>query len=85
MKRPTAERDTALIVLLLDTGIRSGEAGRLNIKDVDLDTGEIFIVPYGSSQRKTKSRVISLGKVTRRLLWRYLSTRPEASQPYASC
>jgi len=80
MKRPTAERDTALIVLLLDTGIRSGEAGRLNVKDVNLETGEIFVVPYGSSQRKTKSRVIPLGKATRRVLWRYLSTRPEAEQ-----
>jgi len=80
MKRPTAERDTALIVLLLDTGVRSGEAGRLNIKDVNLETGEIFVVPYGSSVRKTKSRVIPLGKAARRVLWRYLSTRPDAGQ-----
>lgn len=80
MKRPTAERDTALIVLMLDTGIRSGEAGRLNVKDVNLDTGEIYITPYGSSQRKTKSRSIPIGKSTRRLLWRYLSTQQEQSQ-----
>jgi site-specific recombinase XerD len=80
MKRPTAEKDTALIVLFLDTGIRSGEIGRLNIKDVDLESGEIFVVLYGSSQRKTRSRVIPLGKATRRVLCRYLSTRPEASQ-----
>jgi integrase/recombinase XerD len=78
MKRPTAERDTALIVLLLDTGIRAGEASRLNIKDVNLETGEVYIAPYGSSQRKTKSRIIPIGKVTRRVLWRYLSTRPGA-------
>ena len=80
MKRQTAERDTALIVLLLDTGISSGEIGRLNIKDVDLESGEIFVVPYGSSQRKTKSHVIPLGKATRRVLSRYLTTRPEACQ-----
>lgn len=80
MKRPTAERDTALIVLMLDTGIRSGEAGRLNIEDVDLDTGEIYITPYGSSQRKTKSRVIPIGKATRRILWRYLNARVDANQ-----
>jgi integrase/recombinase XerD len=78
MKRPTAKRDTALIVLLLDTGIRAGEASRLNIKDVNLETGEIYIAPYGSSQRKTKSRIIPIGKVTRQMLWRFLSTRPEA-------
>jgi integrase/recombinase XerD len=83
MKRPTAERDTALIVLLLDTGIRAGEASRLDVKDVDLEAGEIFIAPYGNSKRKTKSRVIPLGKVTRRALWRYISTRPgvEANEP----
>jgi integrase/recombinase XerD len=80
MKRPIGERDKALIILLLDTGIRSGEASRLDIKDVDLNTGEIFIVPYGSSIRKTKSRVIPIGKATRHIVWRYLSTRPEASQ-----
>jgi integrase/recombinase XerD len=79
MKRPTAERDTALIILLLDTGIRSGEAGRLNIRDVNLDVGEIYIVPYGNSQRKTKSRVIPIGKATRRALWRYLSQLEETS------
>ena len=81
MKRPTAERDTALIILLLDTGIRSGEAGRLNIKDVDLDTGEIYIAPYGSSQRKTKSRALPIGKVARKSLWRYLTTRPDDTRP----
>ena len=80
MKRPTAERDTALIVLMLDTGIRSGEAGRLNVKDANLETGELYITPYGSSQRKTKSRVIPIGKAARRVLWRYLATRLETDQ-----
>ncbi len=80
MKRPTQNGIQRLIVLLLDTGIRAGEAGRLNIKDVNLETGEIYIAPYGSSQRKTKSRVIPIGKSSRRVLWRYLSTRPEADQ-----
>jgi integrase/recombinase XerD len=80
MKRTTAERDTALIILLLDTGIRAGEAGRLNIKDIDLESGETYIEPYGSSRRKTKSRVIPLGKSSRRAMWRYLSTRNDASQ-----
>lgn len=79
MSRPTAERDTALIVLLLDTGIRSGEASRLRIKDVDLVEGEIFILPYGSSRRKTKSRIIPLGRTTSRYLKQYLSTRPNAT------
>ncbi len=77
MKRPSAERDSLLILLLLDTGIRSGEASRLNIRDIDLDTGEIFVSPFGSSQRKTKSRVIPIGKAVKRSLWRYLRTRED--------
>jgi integrase/recombinase XerD len=76
MKRPTAERDTALIVLLLDTGIRAGEAGRLNINDLDLEAGEIIVAPFGNSRRKTKSRAIPIGKSCRKALWRYLVTRP---------
>lgn len=75
MKRSTSDRDIALIILLLDTGIRSGEACRLNIKDLDLENGEVLITPYGSSQRKTKSRVLPIGKATRRALWRYLASR----------
>ena len=57
MKRPTAERDTALIVLMLDTGISSGEASRLNIKDIDFHAGEIII--YLMAVHRGKQRVVS--------------------------
>jgi len=80
MKRATGDRDTAFIILLLDTGLRCGEACRLNVKDVDLENGEVFITPFGNSRRKTKSRVVPIGKSTRRILWRYLSIRPDASK-----
>jgi integrase/recombinase XerD len=83
MKRSTAKRDIALIILLLDTGIRAGECCRLDIGDVYLDAGEITIVPFGSSRRKTKSRILPIGKATRRVLWRYLTERnePSADEP----
>jgi integrase/recombinase XerD len=80
MKRTTSERDIALIIFLLDTGVRSGEACRLNIKDLDLEKGEVFIAPYGSSKRKTKSRVLPIGKATRRVIWRYLASRSETDE-----
>lgn len=80
MKRTTSERDIALIIFLLDTGVRSGEACRLNIMDLDLEKGEVFIAPYGSSKRKTKSRVLPIGKTTRRVIWRYLALRSETDE-----
>ncbi len=75
MKRRTASRDIALIYLLLDTGLRVGEASRLNIQDVDLITGEIVVAPFGDSNRKTKSRIVYLGRNSKRALWHYLSKR----------
>ena len=78
MRRRTADRDIALIYLLLDTGVRAGEAGRFKISDYDPKTGELLITPYGNSMRKTKSRTVFIGKVGQRALWRYLATRKDA-------
>jgi integrase/recombinase XerD len=80
MKRPTASRDLALMLFLLDTGLRVGEVGRLNVKDVDMQEGSVYIEPYGSSQRKTKSRIVYIGKTTKKALWSYLSTRDDACE-----
>lgn len=80
MHRATAARDTALILLLLDTGVRAGEAGRLLVEDVDLKTGEVTVHPYGNSKRKTKARSVFLGKSGQKAVWRYLATRPDAQK-----
>lgn len=78
MRKKTADRDLTIILLFLDTGMRLGELCRLNISDVNLETGEVYIAPFGNSNRKTKSRIVNIGKGTKRVLWRYLANRIES-------
>ena len=61
LKRPHASRNKALILVLLDTGIRSGECSRLRIRDMNLENGELHVMPY--HVRKTRPRTMYLGKV----------------------
>lgn len=70
--RPTARRNTAMILVLLDTGIRVGELARLTFSDLRLDAGDLHIAPY-TTGKKTHERYIPLGKRTRKALWLYLS------------
>ena len=77
-RRPSANRDTALILVLLDTGIRASELCALKIEDVDLATGRVEIrhgVEGGA--KGGKGRTIYLGKASRRALWRYLAGRDD--------
>jgi integrase/recombinase XerD len=71
-RRPTATRDKALVLLLLDTGLRLGEVCRLKLIDVDIETGQVLVSPFGSGQ-KTKPRIVYLGKTSRRAVWLYLA------------
>ena len=79
IRRPTALRDRAIILMLLDTGLRIGELCRLQVQDADLQTGEVNIAPY-STGRKTKPRQVYLGKSARRALWLYLAKREDCEK-----
>lgn len=68
-------RNKAILLLLLDTGIRSGECCRLKIKDVNLENGEVSILPH--HVRKTRPRTVYMGKATRKAVWKYLTLREE--------
>jgi len=81
MKRPTAQRDKAIILTLLDTGLRVSELARLTIIDLDLETGQITVEPIGSGL-KSKPRIVFIGKLSKSTLWRYLTGRDLESDDF---
>ena len=64
-----------ILLVLLDTGIRSGELCGLKIKDVDLKTGKMHVLGKGN-----KERTCYLGNKVRQSLWRYINNR-EPNEP----
>ncbi len=70
--RPSHLRDRAIIVVLLDTGLRAQELCDLRIADYDSKRG-LLTVRHGKGD---KARVVFLGDGARKHLWRYLATRP---------
>lgn len=78
MRRPTAKRDMAAILMLIDTGLRAGEFCALSIGDVDLETGRVE-VKHGlvGGAKGGQGRTVYLGRQTRHALWKYLTTRED--------
>jgi len=74
MKRPMGKRDKAIVLLLLDTGIRASELCRLRVEDVDLNSGIATVRPHGTRQ-KTHGRAVFLSKRTIEAVWDYLASR----------
>ena len=66
MKRHTSLRDACLVMFLLDTGLRVSECARLNVGDIDLETGAVTVKPFRTGQ-KTKGRVVYFGKTTKKM------------------
>ena len=84
MRRPSANRDQAIILTLLDTGLRASELCSLTIGDLDLKTGKVDVRHgVGGGAKGGKGRTTYLGKVTRKAVWRYLATREDGQDPKA--
>lgn len=73
-QRTTALRDRAIMLTLLDTGIRASELCALRIQDYDRKRGQIMI-RHGKGD---KARLVYVGDATRQAIWRYLATRKDA-------
>jgi integrase/recombinase XerD len=66
-------RMLAMILLLLDSGMRVGEMLSLSLDNLNLELGQAKVMGKGS-----KERFIYFGKSSKRALWRYISlARPE--------
>lgn len=63
-------RDRLLLLLLYTTGIRRGEAIRLNVEDIALDTGELKV-----TGKRNKQRIIPFGQELREALGTFIDER----------
>lgn len=66
------QRDRAIVLLLLDTGLRLSEAAGLRIRDIDLIEGRATVMGKGARQR-----IVPIGRRTRQALRRTLAPRGE--------
>jgi integrase/recombinase XerD len=69
-RRPTVDRDRAIVLLLLDTGLRASELCNIRIGDINLGSNNIRVLGKGN-----KERIVYFGKRTTRALWRYIVPR----------
>jgi integrase/recombinase XerD len=78
-RRPSSLRNVAIVLTLLDTGLRLGELSRLDVGDYDERDGTLSVLPFGSSV-KSRPRIVPLGKSARRALWKYTAARGQGEK-----
>jgi site-specific recombinase XerD len=67
---PESDRSRAIILLLLDTGLRASELCSIHIGDVDNRNRRIHVIGKGARERS-----VAFSPRTGQLLWRYLASR----------
>jgi integrase/recombinase XerD len=70
-EKPMALRDKAIVLTLLDGGLRATELCDLKVEDYDRDRGRLRI----RRGKGAKERFVFLGDRARKALWRYLASR----------
>lgn len=71
-------RDRAIVLLLLDTGLRSGELCAATVSDLHLKSGQLDVLGKGAKHRR-----VLLGATTRAAVWQYLQERTDGGNPTA--
>jgi integrase/recombinase XerD len=66
----SADRSRAIILLLLDTGMRASELTGLRMQDVDIKKNMVLVMGKGR-----KERLVPISSRTAQALWRYLAQR----------
>lgn len=70
---PTGLRNHAVLVTMLDTGLRASEAANIKLGQVNFEAGYIKVMGKGS-----KERIVPIGKVAQKALWQYITlVRPK--------
>ena len=64
-------RNRAIVLVLLDSGVRLSELTGMKLQDVNDSNGNIRVMGKGS-----KERIVRIGKTAQKSLWRYLIHRP---------
>jgi len=66
-------RDIAILIVMLDTGVRLGELCGLRFEDAHVEEGYLKVMGKGS-----KERIVPIGASAQKMLWRYIiHFRPE--------
>ncbi len=65
-------RNRAIILILLDSGLRVSELAGIHLEDVDTERGWIKVKGKGA-----KERVVRIGSTAQKALWRYQIYRPK--------
>ena len=66
-------RNRAIVLVLLDSGLRLSELTNIKTHDIDTEKGWIKVLGKGG-----KERIVRIGKTAQKALWRYLMYRGES-------
>jgi integrase/recombinase XerD len=72
MQRHTEKRDRALVLFLLDTGLRASECGRIRYENIDLRECTAEVKPFRSG-KKSKPRTVYFSRSTAKALASYVN------------